>query len=109
MRPGRESDHISVQCRGKENVEVYLQLPNRFHGGVLNEAKGQIYVFISSSKYRTALNDSGLLNNELRKDAGGSAYNVIRDNSVRIFLEGQRKSQKTSSRISKKVKVKLSL
>jgi hypothetical protein len=43
-------------------VELYLQLPNRFHGGMLDETKGQLYVLISSSNYRTGFNDSVIMN-----------------------------------------------
>jgi hypothetical protein len=35
-RPGREADHTSNQCRGQENVDLYIHSPIRLHGVVLN-------------------------------------------------------------------------
>jgi hypothetical protein len=101
MRPGRESDHTppySAEVKG-----TCLQLPNRFPGEVLNEAKGQLYVFISSSNCMIVW----LLNNESRKDAdaGESARGAI-EILYHNLLEGTEKSQRAWRRIDKNVKDK---
>jgi len=34
-RPGRETDHTSIQYQGQECVELYIHSPKRLHGVVL--------------------------------------------------------------------------